>query len=132
MYLDQLVNSSGTKLLTWSSLKILLEFKISRKKPKWYKKLKNIVLKNENTSTTMKEQYHTLGNKDLDNDANEIDFNDNRKKEWIIVWLPREKQYFVGQTIIKNHNTNKIIVQYYGMIPEFTLNKDISPSMKRH
>ena len=127
MFLSQLTNIDGNKLLTWDALKLKKDFEKSKKEPKWFKKLKSIILEKENQSTLMKEKYRVPTDRYYDHNIKEVNINDNRKKEWLITWLPDIKQIFVGQILIKDNNTETVIVQHYGLISG---QKDISPNLQ--
>ena len=46
-FLDQIVETTENKLLTWGQIKRIREVQTKGKRPKWFKKLENQILENE-------------------------------------------------------------------------------------
>src|SRR5260364_16026 len=57
-YINQLLDPTGERLITWQQVKKLSNQRSSRKKATWFQSIKNITLENSNTRK-MKEEFKT-------------------------------------------------------------------------
>ena len=59
-FLDQIVETTENKLLTWGQIKKIRGVQAKGKRPKWFKRLENQALENEDQRTCTKEYRHNL------------------------------------------------------------------------
>jgi len=103
--LEQLLDSTGSHLLTWDQLKHIRNRKTKRRTPSWFKKLEERVIK-ENSSREVKDAYKVAGpNREAIKIQSQDISKDRQKKEWVLF---KRKESFQIEKIVRK--TEKLII----------------------
>ncbi|CAG8774182.1 26465_t:CDS:2, partial [Gigaspora margarita] len=103
-YINQLLDPTGKRLITWQQVKKLSNQRSSRKKATWFQSIENITLENSNTRK-VKEEFKTQSPNSL---ALKLQckpiLKKRSKREWVIVDKNKENQPIIGE-----RSSNKVL-----------------------
>src|SRR5260364_55609 len=108
-YINQLLDPTKERLITWQQVKKLSNQRSSRKKATWFQSIENITLENSNTRK-VKEEFKTQSPNGLALKLQRKPISKKRsKREWVIVDKNKENQPIIGRVMTKRTHITDII-----------------------